>query len=50
MANARIEPRRNAIITIKQAASIASVDPSMGAFNGIVLMVAFGLHRGSAPV
>jgi phage terminase large subunit-like protein len=40
VSNARVEPRRSAIITTKQASGTAKVDPLMAAFNAIAWMAA----------
>ena len=37
--NARVEPKRNAILVTKQASSVAKIDPLLAAFNAIALMV-----------
>jgi len=38
VANARVEPKDNAIIITKQASGSAKIDPRMAAFNAIALM------------
>jgi phage terminase large subunit-like protein len=38
IANAKVEPKGNAIITSKQASGSAKIDPLMAAFNAIALM------------
>ena len=40
VANARVEPKCNAILVTKQASGPAKIDPLMAAFNAIALMSA----------
>ena len=39
VANARVEPKGNAILVTKQASGSAKIDPLMAAFNAIAVMV-----------
>jgi len=38
VANARVEPKGNAILVTTQASGSAKIDPLMAAFNAIALM------------
>jgi phage terminase large subunit-like protein len=44
VANARVEPKGNAIVITKQASETAKIDPLMAAFNAVAWMSANAQH------